>query len=217
MVEIRMWYFVREILLNKHDFFVKQVEFRVFDNFNEAAITKDAEKAVEEFYERRRLTSCSEGADDADIAQDAHEHGGDLYIMLTEMKNQVVFATLASLYHQWEKDIRNYMENKLKRKFHRVECMLDTLESSGWSFQETSWFQTIEDCRWVVNVYKHGRKKAPNGLVKRHPQFFKEDVIELLGECDDRIWEYRDLSMTPEEFFQIACAFRQFWVNFPSY
>lgn len=222
---------VREAFLTEHDIFVEQARTRIFDNFKDEDIEKASEKKKENFFEREGLkVPYGEGVDMGDIAEDAEDYGIKFGITLYEMKSQVILATLAALYHQWEKKLRERMEhelrfgkteNELRKIFWKTEikCIFDQLELLGWYIREESWFSKINACRLIVNVYKHGKGRSLDELKEKHPQYLKGvfDASRFFGERDEMLLSYEDLSITIEEFNEIADAFRQFWVDFPSH
>ena len=222
---------VRDIFLREHDFYVEQAKSRIFNNFKGENIEKEAEKAKEDFFKREELEGhYGEDVDVADIAETAIEHGIEFGITLYEMKFQVILATLALMYHQWEKKLREFMEHELRFGYNNdelekifwksnIDCLYDELERQGWYIRKEAWFPKIDACRLIVNVYKHGKGPALGKLKEKHPEYLKGvfDVGDFFGECDEMLLSYEDLSITIEDFNEIADALRQFWVDFPSH
>ena len=113
---------VRDIFLREHDSYVEQAKSRILDNFKDEDIERDAKKAIEDFYRRKELEGCyGEDVDEADIAENAMEHGIEFGITLYEMKFQVILAMLALMYHQWEKKLRKFMEHELRFGYNENE------------------------------------------------------------------------------------------------
>ena len=220
---------VRDIFLKEHDFYVEQAKSRIFNSFKSEDIEKDVRKATEDFYRQERLEGCyGEDVDEESIAENAIEHGIDFGITLHEMKFQVILAMLASMYHQWEKKLRDFMERELKAGYNddelekifwksNIDCLYDELERLGWYIRKEVWFPKIDACRLIVNVYKHGKGPALVKLKEKHPEYLKGifKVDKFFGERDEMLLSYEDLSITIEGFNEIADAFRQFWIDFP--
>lgn len=236
MPQIHLWSGERELYLSHHDFYVKQVKKRIlrsFDNMNE-----EADRMVEEVYARIGSMPSYEGERDmSDVAEHAEEQGIEFYLMLSDLQVQTTLAALASLYHQWEKDFRGFMERELSHTYDPVQVekhcwqdnigwLFEVLEECGWTLREAPWFPKIDACRLIINVHKHGKGNSLRKLTKYYPQylkgsfddftkapwFFSNEGKAILGSSGP---SHKHLSVTEGEFDQIARAFREFWVKFP--
>ena len=218
---------VRKLFLREHEFFVKQAQSRIFDNFKDQDIEREAEKEKEDFFEHEGSKPYSEDVDMGDVAEYAEEHGNEFGEMLYEMKFQIILAVLASLYHQWDKNLRERLEHELRFGFSEDELkkvfwkrdiakMLNTLEqSTGWDIRKESWYPKIDACRLIVNVYKHGKGISLDELKEKYPQYLEGPHHVLSSEFDKLPPRYENLWVAPEDFEEIADAFRQFWAEFP--
>jgi hypothetical protein len=57
-----------------------------------------------------------DGGEAADVARDA----GDAYHgLLRELHQQMILASLAAMYHQWDKGLRDFLEHELQQSFTR--------------------------------------------------------------------------------------------------
>ena len=212
------------MLLARHDFYMEQVKVRVLGNFGN--MEKEADRVAEEVY-RRIESKCSDGDEDmAAAAETALEHGEGFYLLLSDMKTQTTFGALASLYHQWEKDFRGFMERELSDVHHRDNIkkfiwrwntreLFEILEKFGWSVRQAQWYPLLNACRLIVNVYKHGKGLALDELSQDYPQYLKKPFDVTVEEAFPISPDHEDLLLTEEEFEQIAGALRQFWVDFP--
>ena len=198
----------RSLFLGRHEFFVEYVKSHVFGDFFDK-IDKETNSIAECFY-----------AIIHDGNEDRYAHGiiKDYREMLSWIKVHITFAILTSLYHQWEKDVRKCAGYNLESGYDSassIEELLDKFKQSGWDVRKEPWFQMINSCRAIVNVYKHNDEVDRNNLHEKYPQFFNKELIQTLGEWGELYWGYEELSIRPEGFDEIANAFRQFWVNFP--
>ncbi|MCQ4437932.1 hypothetical protein NO135_23300, partial [Clostridioides difficile] len=66
----------------------------------------------------------------------------------------------------------------------------DLLESFGWPLRTTDYFRTLDACRLVVNVYKHGKGKSLDDLRARFPEYL-DDPLRDFGESVSSV-SYRD-------------------------
>lgn len=222
--QIYMWSGEREMLLARHDFYMEQVKVRVLGNFGN--IEMEANKVAEEVYDRIK-SECSDGYEDmAAATETALEHGEGFYMLLSDMKIQTTLGALASLYHQWEKDFRGFMERELSEAYgpgkktsfvwqSSTNQLFDFLEKLGWYLRRAEWFPLLNTCSSIVNVYKHGKGRSLDELSRDYPQYLKRPFEVTVEEALPINPDHEDLLLEEEEFNQIAGALRQFWVDFP--
>ena len=195
----------RELILARQNFYMEQVKVRVLGNFH------NMEEEATQFGDK----VFGQSEDDDSKYWDAAE----FYMLLRDMKTQTTLGALASLYHQWEKEFRDFMENELSRSYGRAKItncvwkseineIFSKLEKFGWSIRQAQWFSLLNACRLIVNVYKHGKGPSFKELGRDYPQYLK-------GWDDDMDDYYEALEITEEEFDEIAGALRQFWMDFP--
>ena len=212
------------MLLARHDFYMEQVKDRVLGNFGN--MEKEANRVAEEVYDRIE-SECSDGYEDmAAAAETALEHGEGFYMLLSDMKTQTTLGALASLYHQWEKDFRGFMERELSEARYRDDIkkriwrwntreLFEILEEFGWSVRQAQWYPLLNACSLIVNVYKHGKGTSLDELAENYPQYLKRPFDVTVEEAFPISPDHEDLLLTEEEFDQIAGALRQFWADFP--
>ena len=152
--QIYMWSGIRERFLARHDFYMEQVKARVLDNFDN--MEEEANRVAEELYDRIGSTFPEGAGDMAAAAETAFEHGAEFYMLLRDMKSQTILGALASLYHQWDKTFRDFMESELSRAYDRdqvtkyvwqsnIEKLFDILEKFGWSVRQAEWFPFVKN------------------------------------------------------------------------
>ena len=221
---------VREIFLGEHDFFVKQAEIRIFNNFKYEDIEKAAKKEKKDFL-KRQLSKGTYGTDVNidNIAEYAEDHSMTFGVMLHRMKSEVILAILTSLYHRWEKNLREriehlgrefgleYTEDKRKKVFweSNIDKMLDKLKQfTGWDVRKEPWYPKIDACRLLASAYKHGKGHSLDELKEKYPEYLG-GFFGVSGRSDRGPPLYEDLWVEQENFVKIANAFREFWVKFP--
>jgi hypothetical protein len=206
--QLYMWRGIKERLINRHDFFVKQVQARVFSQFQD--IDGEADKYIEEEYHRigRRSHPDDDGGEAADAARDA---GYGYHGLLTELRQQMILASLAAMYHQWDKGLRDFLEHELQQSFTRKVATdaawneydaLGILHQFGWDYRQEGFFQKIDACRLIVNVYKHGKGRSLDDLLDRYPNYLTTS-------------RHESLTVSQQQFLDVAAALRQFWEAFP--
>ena len=216
-MDIGLHSLLQERILARHDFFMEQVKSRAFHNFSN--LEEEADVAANKAWQTL-MSRPSDGEDDpGDFAEVATEVGIDFYQYGMEMKRQVTLACLATLYHEWEKEVRTHLEREIHRWGFRtaredqlwtapVSDILDFLEKQGWEIKKRDWCELLDACRLIVNVYKHGKGSSFNDLKKKYPQYLKTDSLVLEP-------EHTSLELSEQEFDELGGAVRQFWQEFP--
>ena len=188
-------------ILRQHKSFVEYVKLQIFEDlFNE--IDKEAE-ATEKHYD-----ALYHGNEDVVSRSEVYDEIKERRETLNRIKLHITLAMLTSLYHQWEKDIKKWMGSDVK-----ILPLLNKFKQSKWNLGECD---VIDECRLIVNSYKHNESEI-GVLDKEYPKFFKKEVINSFNdeEFGWKVWEYEDLSMKEGGFCEIAGAFKQFWEKFP--
>jgi hypothetical protein len=131
---------IRNHFIERHDFYVAQVKKRLFSQFLD--IEAEAEACANETYNSMgRYTS--EYDDPVKYAEAAHEVAVEHYlIMLHDLHNQVILGALAGMYHQWDKELRQF----IARELHHT-CPPET-EKSIWKENIGELFGLLKDFGW---------------------------------------------------------------------
>lgn len=214
----------REIMLERHDFFFGEVQSRVLAQF--ANVDGEADAYLKEEFERLRRRFDDGRHDEADVAEWAHDAAIGFHALLTDLRKQMLLGALAGLYHQWEKDLRDFLERELVRSFERedveklvwkpsLDPIFDCLSQFGWNCRDAAFYADLNACRLVVNVHKHGKGRSLKDLATTYPEF-------LPGGEPFKSWAFLKsqphhdwLELTEEQLRRLASALRQFWVEIP--
>lgn len=225
--QLYMWSGIRRLFLQRHDFYVNQVREKVFVQFQDVSAQAEA-YANSEFDRLGSSPSTGDDVDVATIAEWATDRGQEYYGLLSDLRKQMVLGALAGIYHQWEKDLRDFIEKELRHHYESASLreliwdsnigkVFETLKEFGWDIKARSWFPDLEACRLIVNVHKHGKGPSLDELAKRYPAYLKNVLDEFGG-----IWatanrdpdhEWSDIS--DEQFENLTGALRGFWEEFP--
>ena len=137
----------------------------------------------------------------------------------------MTLASVAALYHQWEKDLKRFLARELRYYAEDPDVVwtaktydiLRWLEKLGWSYRSYSWFPVLDACRLRVNVYKHGKGRSLDELKEKYPQYLGslENGQSDNGEPDLTYLDHEHLYLTDEQFDQFVEAVKQFWNYFP--
>jgi hypothetical protein len=96
----------------------------------------------------------------------------------------------------------------------------ELLESLGWNIRGTPYFRTLDACRLVVNVYKHGEGKARDDLQLSYPEYLADPFNRFRGELAE-IWRghiklnHTHLRVNDEQIQTFADAIVAFWKDVP--
>ncbi|WFR96113.1 hypothetical protein [Rhizobium tumorigenes] len=218
---LQVWTPWRNQLISQLDFYFEQANERLIAQFGD--IEGEAETHGEETYRRLETTLDPEHYDQADAADMAQDQSIERYEMLSDMRRDVHLSVAAGLYHQWEKELRDWLSRELARSFEMeylepkiwsalMSEILDLLGNWGWDARALPQHNKIEACRLVVNVYKHGKGKALDALQSGFPEYLRESD-------DDEIWskyaDHTSLSVTADQLGEFHAAFTQFWQEIP--
>lgn len=211
------------MLLERHDFYVREVEQRVLSQF--ADIEGEAKQLIAR--EEARLASLPHhpDADPSDIPERAYQAGIDHYALLSELRRQTVLGSLAGLYHQWDKDLRDFIEAEVRRYLdHKgvaalwrmpTTDLLDEFKPLGWDCSGLSFYPDLAAFGLVVNVYKHGKGRSLDTLAQRHPEFFGDHLKAAKGRPWAKVVDHDWLEVTPPQFDALAGSLRSFWDAMP--
>lgn len=146
---------------------------------------------------------------------------------LLDLKKQVLLGSLAGMYHQWDKDLREHLDRELSRytgsqwvdkhvwKPASIK-VLDILTEFGWQVKTEPFFDLIQACHIVINVYKHGKGTSLKDLHAQYPKYLP-DPLALYGHSwggEDFI-DYAWLNVTKEDFDEFGGAMHDFWMAMP--
>lgn len=124
------------------------------------------------------------------VAETANEHGQNLYSLLHDLRKQMLLSALAGCYHQWDKELREFIEGELSKTFKHddakriawnlnIGTIFDLIAQFGWNCRALPFFRHIDACRLVVNVHKHGKGSSLEQLAATYPEFLRNPVAEV--------------------------------------
>jgi hypothetical protein len=211
-------------ILEKHDFYVTQIKERVLAQLKD--LEGDADRYAKIQYQRLIEIPGDDNTDMADLAEMAHERAVSHYELLSDLKEQVILGALAGLYHQWEKELRDFIERELmdgveaEQASKRAWCgsimdIFRLLTDFGWDVHGEPFFPKINACRLIVNVHKHGNGPSLDDLRSKYPDYLRDPFGKPLSDPFSDYVNYDWLTISEQNFNEIACALRAFWVEFP--
>lgn len=215
----------RDMFVEKHRFYAEQVRERLLSQFND--LEGDADRYLAKKMDELSSLPSAGYEDDSHIPEMAYDASISHYSQLADLKKQVLLGSLAGMYHQWDKDLREHLDRELShytdkawiaKHVWRPEAikMLDILTEFGWEVKNQPFFDLIQACHIVVNVYKHGKGTSLQLLHTQYPKYLP-DPLALNGYSwggEDFI-DYQWLHVTNEDFEEFAQAMDDFWITMP--
>lgn len=227
-VVFQMWSGYREQLIERHEFYVQQAKARLLEQFTDAAISEEADRVSDESWEARGQSFNPDYDDPADGAEDAFQDGVWRYQLLNELRDSVRMNIVAGFFHGWEKAFRQWLVDEV-RHWHNGENLRDQiwrasfddlcelLESFGWPLKPAPWFVSLDACRLVVNVHKHGDGSSLKALKNRYPKFLVHPLTGIMAE-DSKFLDQRNhqhLQVNDDDLDAFAGAVTSFWRCIP--
>ncbi len=212
---------LRQLILGKHDFYVEQIKDRVLSQFRDLGGETDR-FADAEYHRLGSLPGDGNVALD-EIAEQAQDRAQGFYSLLSDLRKQMLLGALAGLYHQWDKELRDFVEHELRHDIGHAQAeqiwkansgkVFDLLAKFGWNCRSCPTVPKVEACGLIVNVYKHGKGRSLDELARRFPEYLDDGFTTplLASGFVDHEW----LSISEEQFEEIANALRSFWEAFP--
>lgn len=214
----------RERLLANHRFYVIEAKRRLLDQFTDEAMKADADKFADDWLASPEPYFHPYRDDESDILSHAGELRGDYYFGLTAMQKLTRLSVIAGMYHEWEKQLREWVASEWRKINHgnltrdaiwtaTFDEFVDFLECWDWPIRSRPYFRSLHHCHLVVNVYKHGEGTSFNKLHKDAPQFLVLDdfAVPLLRFPPD----YTNLTVTDDHLCQFSEAIVEFWQEVP--
>jgi len=182
-VLFQMWGPFRQSLIDSHLFYVEQARKRLLSQFND--IEREADRAAEEWLEQHSHRFDPDRHDPGAFYEAANDAGIEFYQLLCDMRDRTRLSVVAGIFHEWDKQLRDWLVREV-RHWHRGDAVVskiwtvdfgkiaDLLESLGWNIRGEEYFNKLDACRLVVNVYKHGEGKSLADLKKNYPEYLDD-------------------------------------------
>lgn len=218
-----MWRHFREKLIAEHDFYIAQAKRRLLSQF--ANLEEEADKYSEEWLESVSHRFDPDRHDPGDFYEQANDEGIEFYQMLDDMKNRTHLSVVAGLFHEWDKQVRDWLVREVSHWHQGSEVkkaiwkanfndIADLFEGLGWKLKSKHYFVMLDKCRLVVNAYKHGDGGAFETIKSKHPEYIRSIGNSLsLNDFAD----HTDLLVTDTHIGVFSNAVLDFWRDVPEY
>lgn len=218
-----MWSRFREKLIAEHEFYTEQAQKRLLSQF--ANIENEAEKYAQEWLEKAAPHFDPDKHDPSIFYEQAQEESIGFYEMLDALKNRTRLSVVAGLFHEWDKQVRDWMI----REMNQWPCgdetrkaiwnanfldIADLFEGLGWRIKSQAFYVSLDRCRLVVNAYKHGDGSAFQKIKAEYPEFVSEAMRD--GLFIDYA-AHDDLVIEEQHIAEFSEAIIKFWRDVPEY
>lgn len=189
-IVFQMWGPFRKQVIKAHNFYVSQAKERLLSRFEN--IEDEADKESDKWLEETSHLFDPDRHDPGDFYEQANDVGIEFYELLTEMRDQTRLSVIAGMFHAWDKQLRDWLcreithwhqGDELKRQVWSVDFvnLMDLVSALGWDVKARPYFQHLDACRLVVNVYKHGEGASFETLRQRYPEYIANPLSSVPG------------------------------------
>ncbi len=214
----------REDLIDRQKFYIEVAKNRLLAQFPN--IQEEAEKYANEQFNEARQRIDPEKFDDDNAAEWAQELGEERYLILDDIVKMTQLSVIAGMYHEWEKQLRDWMARELPHHYAAqgygdmiweatIHTTVKFLEACDWPIKKTSYYKSLDRCRLIVNVYKHGNGDSFENIRKKHPEFIKSAFNHEHRSLELKSADYTNLVVTEEHIDEFSNAIIEFWKNVP--
>lgn len=218
-----MWKPYREKLIAEHTFYMGQAQKRLLSQFSN--IESEAGKYAEEWLEKASLHFDPDSHDPSSFYEQAYEESITFYEMLDTMRNRTRLSVIAGIFHEWDKQVRDWIIQEMSHWHHGDEAkkalwkanfsdIADLLEGLGWKVRSQNYYTSLDRCRLVVNVFKHGDGDAFQ-TIKSHHQDLVSSSTENAAFIDYA--DHNDVIIEDKHISEFSNAFISFWNDVPEY
>lgn len=132
------------------------------------------------------------------------------------------------MFHAWEKNLKKWIVNELRRwglgsraigavwgaDFPKI---MELLVSLSWPIQGQSYLAVLNQCRYVINIFKRGDGKSLAELKRDFPKYLIDPINPKFDLPATEIeWlNHSHLQVTEAQAQELSEAIIEFWKNVP--
>ncbi len=215
----------RQLILRRHKFYVEQATVRLFTQFDN--IKEEAYDASDEWLSDLPHHFDPDGPEAADLFRRADDIAIEHYHLLIDIHERSRLSVLTGIYHEWEKQFRKWTHDQI-RNWYGGERLLSQIwkvdvgklaklfASLGWDYKKESYFEKLDACRLVVNVFKHGDGTSLNELKKYYSKYLINSSQGFNGVLSDiNNLDHTALKINDKHILEFSDAITEFWQDLP--
>ncbi|WP_051153599.1 hypothetical protein [Litoreibacter arenae] len=220
--------YLRRRWVEEATFFYDQANKRLLSQFADSVLKTDADEHAQLIYAKMGQRFDPELHDPGSDAEDAYHEGVELYRLLSEMKDDVRLSMIATMFHNWEKELREWLMHEV-RHWHPGDAVKDaiwsvTLDEIYNLLKVTGYFDvrgqifysSLDSLRLVVNVFKHGDGQSLKQLDSKFPRFTARSHQGFYSSnLRMRILRHEHMVVTDADFLEFSQALILFWEGLP--
>ena len=215
---------IRKHIVESHQFYVDQAQKKLLSQFEH--MEEEAEKYAEEWAEKQSEWFDPDRDDPDEVYERAYDENINYYLDLSELKDQTRLSIVAGIYHKWDKEVREWLIRDLRFYPQTIKDQLwskdigkiiELLEGMGWKIKQSGFYEKLDACRLIVNVYKHGNGNSLDSLKKKYPRYLEDPLKQnSCGYATElKYLGYQNLKITDIDFLEFAQAITDFWQQAP--
>jgi len=130
-------------ILDTHKFYVREAQNRLINQFN--SLDKEMEIIVQQYVESSKKSFDPDFTDLSDVYNSAIEYGSNHCVALSEMKDTVLLALTANMFHQFDKTLRQKIIREMNHSLH-----FEFIQPLVW---DINFIQLIDLLDWIgINI-----------------------------------------------------------------
>jgi uncharacterized protein YukE len=224
-VLFQMWGPARQLLIERHQFYIDQARTRLLAQFSD--MKREAEKAAADWLRRASQRFDPDRGDEASIHEAAHDEEIAYYQLLEDMRDNVRLSVVAGMFHEWDKQLREWMEREIQHWHSGDEVrskiwsqnvgeLIDLFASLGWDIRHRPYYRALDACRLVVNVYKHGDGISFKDLKLHYPEYLENPFTGYEDNARGMAYvDHTNLKVTEQQIQEFSDAIVAFWSDVP--
>ncbi|MGB0921380.1 MAG: hypothetical protein ACPG1C_08675 [Alphaproteobacteria bacterium] len=227
-----MWSGRRENYIAEHEFLVTQGRKKITSQFDDVDnLEAEANQYADTLMQSIEGRLPPDRFDDGSIYEQAYEERIVFLLSLMELGNQFRLALIGAMYHQWEKTLRDWLTSRdciaywyagqeLPKRIWKSDFseMHSFLQCAG-LVKKSDNLDVLDECRLVVNVFKHGLGDSFEELKERKPEWL--DPVNMRNEKAYVDYfdyaDHSDLAVSDAVVSEFSEAIIQFWQAIPEY
>ena len=220
-----LWKGERQALIERHLFYFNQAKKRLLSHWTDIegeanAFADNWIKEHEQYFDPTRHNHL-------EFEKQATEEAQGFYLLLSDMKKSAELSVLAGMYHEWDKQLREWLSKEF-REWYQGRHVLSKLWSSNFDqiidlvkimilrSDSIDYLDKLDACQLVVNVYKHGDGRSFEQLKANYPEYIRNTFPEFDNDTAfGDLRHYSDVEVNDSQLDEFSNAIIAFWKGIP--